>query len=140
MVPGSDPQKIDVPNRLWRRKHVAPRPSQYGMMDRALGQTKPKLPRTSGIFYFWLTFFKKRFPLLEVLTNFGCQVGALVLPSAQARCQLIGSERKAAFHIDQGNILQDDRPVPGVKGWKLSLRHRQCNMQLVNSLDMLRLS
>ena len=51
LVPGSGSTENRCPQwPLGRKTHVAPRPSQYGMMDRALGQTKPKLPRTAGIF------------------------------------------------------------------------------------------
>lgn len=56
------------PMAPWEENHVAPRPSQYGMMDRALGQTKPKLPRTSGIFV--IVFWKELFYGWEGLDTF----------------------------------------------------------------------
>lgn len=91
---GRDPQKIDVPNGPLGGKPMSHQGRRN--MEWWTGRwVKQSLSFPELLAFLLLFFFEQKFAMVgRVWTNFGWQVGALVLPSAQAGCQLIGSERK----------------------------------------------
>lgn len=90
---GRDPQKIDVPNGPLGGKPMSHQGRRN--MEWWTGRwVKQSLSFPELLAFLLLFFFEQKFAMVgRVWTNFGWQVGALVLPSAQAGCQLVGSER-----------------------------------------------
>lgn len=106
------------------------RPSQYGMMDRALGQTKPKLPRTPG-----MAGQHGAWPFIHISTTEICSERTMPWDLSFIMFYLpgwgFGTTKRpgrsvmfascvCAVVLWWGGHIHDDRPVPGVKGQQLS--------------------